>query len=224
MLGRVCRAVAVAFLLAGGPAAAMSFETLRLEDRQLCRKGGCPSVIVAKGRINDESAEDFVKFASTMPEARGLKNILLIESPGGNVAGSMKLGIMLRKLGTVVVVAQPTGVSGGVSSGALRSARCYSACAYALMGGARRIVPPGSEVGVHRMHALKTGPNPAGDEDLYNRHQYGSDNQVQFLSRYVVSMGVSPEMVAVAERVSPERIHVLTPAEMRRFRLAAPKL
>jgi len=224
MLGRRCRAIAVALLLSSGPAAAMSFETLRLEDRQLCRKGVCPTVIVARGRIDDDSAEEFVRFARTMPESRGMKNILLLESPGGNVAGSMKLGIVLRKLGTVVVVAQPAAASGGSSSGALRSARCYSACAYALMGGTRRIVPPGSQVGVHRMHALRTGPNPTGEEDLYNRHQYGSDNQVQFLSRYVASMGISTEMVAVAERVAPESIRVLTAAEMRRYGLAASKL
>ena len=221
MLGRLGHAV-VAVLISCAPAAAMSFETARLESRQLCREV-CPTVIVARGRIEEDSAERFIRFAAAVPAARGMKNLVLIESPGGHVGGSMKLGVVLRRLGSVVVVAQPVPAAGTATAGGLRAAGCYSACAYAIMGGARRIVPPGSQVGVHRMHALKTGPDPAG-YDALNRHQYGSDEQVQFLSRYAALMGVNPEVVAVAERVAPDKIHLLTAAEMRRYRLAASKL
>ncbi|MFM9152903.1 MAG: hypothetical protein ACKOPC_04745, partial [Methylocystis sp.] len=36
------------------------------------------------------------------------------------------------------------------------SGRCYSACVYALMGGSRRVIPPESRVGVHRMFNYST--------------------------------------------------------------------
>ena len=39
------------------------------------------------------------------------------------------------------------------------------------------------------------------------------------LSQYTARMGVSPEMIAQAERTPSENIHVLTPAEIRRYRV-----
>jgi hypothetical protein len=37
-------------------------------------------------------------------------------------------------------------------------------------------------------------------------------------------MGVSTELVRKAETINPDKIHILSAAELRRYRLAGPKL
>ncbi|WP_424361256.1 hypothetical protein [Methylocystis parvus] len=62
----------------------------------------------------------------------------------------MELGQAMRRLGMAVVVARPAAEQGSQNM-ALVSGRCYSACVYALMGGKKRVIPPQSRVGIHRM-------------------------------------------------------------------------
>ena len=46
---------------------------------------------------------------------------------------------------------------------------------------------------------------------------------VDALAGYAAQMGVSPTVIRVAERIPPEEIHIISPAELRRWRLASPK-
>jgi len=36
-------------------------------------------------------------------------------------------------------------------------------------------------------------------------------------------MGVNPTVIRIAERISPQEIHIVSPAELQRWRLASPK-
>jgi len=47
---------------------------------------------------------------------------------------------------------------------------------------------------------------------------------VDIVARYARTMGVSPEVVLQAESQDPDHIRALSSAEMRRWRLASPKL
>jgi hypothetical protein len=193
----------------------MSFRVATLADGR-CR-ADCPQVLVAEGEIGEETPDAFLDFVRTHLGEGRLRSIVLIDSPGGRVVASMELGHVLRRLGMAVVVARV-----GAAGGPLVSGRCYSACVYALMGGRKRVIPRQSRVGVHRMFNFVDGVDPASGEPMPER-RYADSGMRRALARYSAEMGVSRELIALAERTSPDRVHMLSAAEIARWRLGSPK-
>lgn len=179
----------------------------------------CPQIITAQGEIVESTPGAFLEFLQhsgrTQPHT-----VVLLDSPGGRVVASMQLGSMLRQIGAAVIVARPAEQSS--RTGDLLAGRCYSACVYALMGGRKRVVPPQSRVGVHRMFNYEMTPNPAGGEPLRTR-SYDSGHMRAKLMRYSHKMGVSDNLIAFAERTSADRLYVLSPADISRWRLGSGK-
>jgi hypothetical protein len=176
----------------------------------------CPQVIVAEGVIEEATPEAFVAFAKTAAAEARLRGIILLNSPGGRVVASMRLGAVFRKLHVAVAVAryETLGARSGPTAG-----RCMSACVYALMGGAKRIVPPESQVGIHRMSTVEYGvPQPRSPSGP--TISYADEEMVNALAHYAAQMGVNPTLIRTAETISPADIRILSPAEMRRWRLA----
>jgi hypothetical protein len=209
--------------LAGSVAArageAMGFDLVTIGDGRCGAQ--CPRAIVAQGEINDETAGAFIAFLNERLAAANVKSIVLMDSPGGKVMAAMDFGRELRRLGMAVVVARPTAQTG--ISGALAPARCYSACVYALMGGRRRVIPPRSLVGVHRMFAYTTSFN-ASELAFQRELSLDSGEMRDSLARYSRSMGVSSDIITLAERISHDQLRLLTGAEIARWRLASPRL
>jgi hypothetical protein len=52
---------------------------------------------------------------------------------------------------------------------------------------------------------------------------YASQDMVTALASYAQLMGVNPAVIRLAEQIPPEEIHILSAADMRRWRLASPK-
>jgi hypothetical protein len=210
-----------AFFLPSSQASAqgspMEFHLARIEDRHCTRD--CPQVIVAEGVIEEDTPDafvDFVQSAATQPGARG---VVLLSSPGGRVVASMRLGETLRKMGAAVIVARSLHEGGRDIAVA---GQCMSACVYAMMGGVKRVVPPESRVGIHRMSREETGPNVA--RNFHNSiRTYASEDMVDALAGYAAQMGVNPTIIRTAERISPDEIHILSAGELRRWRLASSK-
>ena len=201
-------------------AAAMSFELVQLGQSNFCGRG-CVEIIVAEGEITETTPDEFLAFAKANAAAGQARNVLFLDSPGGNVVGSLKLGKMLRSLGTAVVVAR---VLRGPDerATAIAAGRCMSACVYTLMGGRKRVVPPESEVGIHRMFRRETEHDAVSR--LSQTHTfYAPEEMVDALSRYSGSMGISRQLVAMAEQIPPNTVHIVTPGEMLRWRLGTPK-
>jgi hypothetical protein len=213
--------VGIGFLARSAPALAqgepMSFRLAKLEARNC--GGRCPRVIVADGIIEEDTPEAFVGFLQSVADAPNLRDVVVINSPGGRVVASMRLGAALRKLQAAVIVAR---FGDDQDLNAPSGGQCMSACVYALMGGARRVVPPASRLGIHRMSSQESGGGvgrfftPAGQS-------YASPDMVDALAGYAAQMGVSPTVIRVAERIPPEEIHIISPSELRRWRLASPK-
>ena len=224
------RILAAAFaigLLAGTSLARaddMAFKLVALSDPQACRSATkCVDVIVADGEIVDATPQAFMSFLAKSMDDNRLRTVVFINSPGGKVVASMQLGQMFRKVGAMTVVARVVAPPPGSGlNAAFASARCYSACVYALMGGKKRIAPPQSSIGIHRMFNVVGGRDPAGfseePQKVYDAGLLGGK-----LSAYAGMMGVSPDLVTTAERISSDNIHILTPAELRRWRLASQK-
>jgi hypothetical protein len=219
------RPLSLALLIFGamlGPiseAAAMSFEVVTLGGQHCGAR--CPQVISAQGEIGEGSPDEFLRFVQENVRSGELHGIVLLDSPGGRVAASMELGQTIRSLGMAVIVARPGPST--AQSGDLFSGRCYSACVYALMGGRKRVIPPQSRVGVHRMFNYTTSFDLAAGGFVRERYLDDGDMRDK-LARYSSMMGVSPGLINLAEHTSPDRIHVLTRSEISRWRLGSQKL
>jgi hypothetical protein len=193
----------------------MRFRVARMDSPSCGQK--CPDVIVAEGVIEEDTPLAFVEFARTATFAPGLRNVVFINSPGGNVVASMELGMAFRQLRVAAVVAgfASTGAVSGPIAG-----ECASACVYAFMGAVRRVAPPVSHVALHRMSVTLSGEN--GDPGVYRR--FADPHMVALLSRYAERMGVSPEVVRAAESLPPDHIRILSAADIARWRLAVSRL
>jgi hypothetical protein len=216
-MARLAKGLAAAFLLACaflGPARAdqspMHFSVASLDDSACGSR--CPRVLVADGVIEPETPLAFIDFATQAAATSKLRGVVLINSPGGNVLASMELGAAFRKLRIAAIVAGYASVDG--SEGPV-AGECVSACVYALMGAVRRVAPPVSRIALHRMSVtLSTGLFGGSTRELADQHL------VALVARYARRMGVDPALVWTAEAQSPDNIHVLSPSEIRRWRLA----
>ena len=70
---------------------------------------------------------------------------------------------------------------------------CLSACVYALMGAVRRVAPPGSEVGLHRMSIVES--EGGGLFGSHVKRSFADPPMVAVLGRYARRMGVNPALV-----------------------------
>ncbi len=200
--------------LAAQPASAMSFSLAELNVDSCSPR--CPAVIVASGEIGLNSSDEFFAFVRSQALSRDVASTILMTSPGGNVVGSLKLGALIRTLGFNIMVGQ-------VRGGAFLTGRCYSACAYTLAGGKRRIVPEGSEVGVHAAWSRTSSMRDIVGSGSIDP-QFESGRVATVLSRYLSTMGVSPQLVALAETTPSSEIRVLTRTELSRLKLASARL
>lgn len=189
--------LAVALLSPPGAATAMSFWRAGA-PALFC--ASCGATIVAQGQIDDGAAQRFLAFMREMNV--GGRPVVLLNSGGGKIVAGMELGRVFRRLRATVIVAEE-------GDPPPRPSICFSACVYAFIGGARRIAPPGSQLGVHRMFA------PRGDVT-----HYATPEMTQMLRSYMREMGVDPKLALAAENVASERIRILTRGELVAWRLA----
>ena len=96
--------LALGLVLGASHASAMSYRVVSLDDGR-CR-GQCPQAIAAEGTIQVDEVE---RLAAFVQSAGAIPATIVLHSPGGNLAGALKLGYGLRRLGVRTVVA---GVSG----------------------------------------------------------------------------------------------------------------
>ncbi len=203
-------------LATGNAAHAMSFSLVQMGSEN-CQPD-CQSVIVASGEIELNSGEAFVRFIKSEVMGQKVASLIMMSSPGGNVVGSIKLGIAVRQLGFSIIVGQ-------VRSGTFVTARCYSACAYTLAGGRSRIVPEGSEVGVHKAWTATTGQTDRVGGGTIDA-QVATEGFSPVLARYLQMMGVSGQLMALADGTPSTSIRVLSRTELTKLRVmtgATPK-
>ena len=223
--------LALSVPFAAAPAAAaepMGFELLTIAGPAPCTKRRCPDrevradVISAQGEIDNDTAAAFQSFVASHAGDPDFRPLVLLSSPGGTVVGSMKLGILFRQIGATVLVARARAEEGSDDLHVV-SSYCMSACVYAFFGGKRRIIPSGSHLGIHSMAIYSHDFSLFGDGAQSVRAR-GTPELVEALSAYTKLMGVNPVAIEEAEQVPPESIHILTPAEIARWRVGTPRL
>lgn len=195
----------------------MSFRLVAVGDPSHC-KGGCPVVITAEGEITDQTPSDFAEFVRSNVNRANLHAIVFLDSPGGKVVAAMELGRIWRRLGVAAIVGRASSDYPGSTTRFL-AARCLSACVYALIGAKKRVIPPVSIVGIHRMFFYDDPDGAVGGEGGSGRRHYDNGGMRAMLSNYTARMGVSPALISEAEHISSDHIHVLSRSEIARYRL-----
>lgn len=199
----------------------MTFRLISVGDRARCGST-CPVVISAEGEITNATPNAFLSFVESNVGTNNLHAIVFLDSPGGKVLASMEFGKILRELGAAAIVGRVDPAAANRRLSEFVAARCLSACVYALMGAKKRVIPPQSLVGIHRMFTYVDAADPDSSTVVRYR-RYDNGEMAAVLERYTWAMGVSPELIAMAERISSDRIHIMSRAEIARFHLASSK-
>lgn len=193
-------------LMAAEPSMRMTF----IPPDNLVRQTGGPAfwLIYLDGVIDQNTASRF----SVEAERRDARDALVfLNSPGGNLAGGMALGRVIRKLGMSTYIAiQPLDE---VTAQSNTPGICASACVFAYGGGVYRYETEGSRIGVHRFAHAAPGNAYPGDLD-----------QAQITSATIVAylreMDIDTELVSEMAITPANQINWLSKAQITRWNLA----
>jgi hypothetical protein len=199
--------------------ASMQFKW-RLEGPADSCRDHCRAWISATGVITEDTVHDFDRFAKKK-DVRGAT--LVLDSEGGSVLGALALGraIRQRDMTTTVgrTVAAGTGPDGKPRAILSPDANCESMCAFLLLAGVRRFVPPQARVLVHQIW-LGNKAKHALDVSYSAQELRIVQRDIGSLARYTVEMGGDIDLLETALQVPPwEPMHMLTAEELRRMRL-----
>jgi hypothetical protein len=205
---------------ASGSDEPMHFALRQQGPAQLCGTA-CSTYVVASGAITADTPAQFRSFA----KKSNLKGALVVlESDGGSVHGAIALGREIRKLGLDTTVGHVTDLKsgrGGTPRGVYDPhADCESMCAFVLLAGIHRTVPPQARVMVHQIWLGDRREDPTAAsysaEDLVLVQR-----DIGKLAIYTAEMGGSMEMLDLALRIPPwEPMHTMTRAEIERMGVA----
>ena len=200
--------------------APMRFEWRREGPAEACG-ANCGAWISAVGYITADTPREFEAFAKD-PKTRGA--ILALDSDGGSVLGTLALGRTIRSLAMITTIGKtvvlPAGGNGERRATLSPNGNCESMCAFLLLAGARRYVPPEAQVLVHqiwlgkkRKHALESSYS-AEELNVVQR-------DIGRLAQYTIEMGGSGELLETALRIPPwEPLYRLSSEELSRMRLS----
>jgi hypothetical protein len=197
----------------------MAFEWMREGPADKCADK-CREWIYASGQIQPATPRLFVEFAAKR-NVNGAT--IVLNSSGGSVGGAIALGRLLRRLNVTTTVGRAHKIP-AVGSGEERAALspqgvCASMCAFVVLGGARRHVPPQARILVHQIW-----PRVSRDDAVAGNYSAKDLVAVQrdlgSLAKYVVDMGGNIELFEMALRIPPwENLRPLDSAEIDRMML-----
>jgi len=199
----------------------MRFE-LRLQGPADSCGATCEIWISAAGAITADSARDFKQFA----QGRDLSHAtLVLDSDGGSVLGAIALGREIRRLALATAVGRIVDLAPPAAPAETRAVLsphgdCESMCAFVLLGGVHRVVPPEARVLVHQIwlgdrREDPTAANYSAEDLVLVQRDIGR------LAQYTAEMGASIDLLDLALRIPPwEPMHAMTRDEIRRTRLA----
>ena len=197
----------------------MRFEWKREGPAEACGSA-CRTWISAAGALTADTPKDFEKFAE-LRDVRGAT--LALDSGGGSVIAALTLGRMLRGYDLTTTVGKSVDLPAAKGSEARAklspNADCESMCAFVLLGGTRRYVPPEARVLVHQIwlgdrRDDATAANYSAEDLMLVQRDIGR------LARYTIEMGGDIELIETSLRIPPwERLRPLSQDELRRMRV-----
>jgi hypothetical protein len=210
--------------LAGPPGFADDIANgpMRFEWRQEGNCGTqCRTWISASGYIASDTAREFDNFAKNNPNVKGA--VIVFDSDGGSVLGAIALGRAIRQLDMITTVGKtrllPRGADGQRRATLSPEADCESMCAFVLLAGTQRYVPPQARVLVHQIWLGKKRKQAL--ESNYSAEELNIvQRDIGRLAQYTIEMGGSIDLIEVALRVPPwEPLYRLTKDDLARMQL-----
>lgn len=184
-----------------GPQVSTPADTLR---QPLEIKLGSAGALTVTGTILPGSGEAFAAAVESYGEY--IKTVAL-DSPGGSVGDALAMGRLIRE----------RGFGTSVAAGSL----CASSCPLVFAGGKERVATPASAIAVHQIYAA----TPA-DSTLASRlaaagnAMSDAQSMTAEISRYLIEMGVDPEVWLRALETPPDRLSYFSPDDLTRLKLA----
>jgi hypothetical protein len=196
----------------------MRFEWHMEGPDEACGKT-CQTWISAVGVITQNTAREFEGFASKS-NVRGAT--LVLDSEGGSVIAGLALGRAIRRLDITTTVGKTIVLpsdDGKARAKLFPEASCESMCAFVLLGGTRRYVPPQARVLVHMIWL--GDKHDRARQATYSAEELGLVQQdIGSIARYTMEMGGNIELLETALRVPPWKpMYILAADEVQRMRL-----
>lgn len=177
---------------------------------------GCEWIVV-DGRLPSDAGEQLAAWV----KRAGYENIsltVMLNSGGGSLVGGIKLGRTIRKLGFKTSIGRTMpdpDVGGSVEMQA--PGGCYSACAYAFLGGTERLLDAG-QYGVHQFYSDAFFDAPAV-KSFSAIDMSAQQVLTGALLAYVVEMGVDPRIVVQANSALPNEIFKPTDGQLKDWKV-----
>jgi hypothetical protein len=164
-----------------------------------CTDGNfCGSFILAQGIFTPTTPSDFEKFIVTI----NFTPPIYFDSPGGNLVAGLQLGQHIRKRGIDTHVGGPYESQSHNNTPVktiVPSAICFSACAYAFLGGVNRHVGLQGKYGVHQFRSTTTDGGEAA-----------AQLTVAVLGAYIDNMGVDRKLLDLASTTASGKIQLVS--------------
>jgi hypothetical protein len=189
-------------LVVAGRAQAMQFRTVA--DPAVCGAGRC---LLATGAIQADDPKALAAFLKAEKAQPG--ETLVLDSQGGNVIASLKIGNILRRAGLNTTVQAWDEAAGAFK----RGGECASACAYAFLGGAERRVGDGARIGVHQIYAGEQGWALSAEDGMWI---------MSMVATHVKRQCGSLDLLIPTLQTPPQSVYWLSPVEMARFGVTTP--
>ena len=184
-----------------GPDVSTPTATLR---QPLEIKLGTGGALTVTGTILPGSGEAFA--AAVESYAEYIKTVTL-DSPGGSVNDALEMGRLIRE----------RGFSTSVAAGSL----CASSCPLVFAGGKERLAAPASAIAVHQIYAATPSDTTLASRlAAAGNAMSEAQSMTAQISRYLIDMGVDPEVWLRALETPPDRLSYFSPDELTRLKLA----
>jgi hypothetical protein len=199
--------------------APMRFEWRREGPLDACAPG-CRVWISATGYITADTPREFETFAKD-PNVRGA--VLVLDSDGGSVLGTLALGRAIRSLDMITTIGKtamlPATANGDRLAMLAPNGNCESMCAFLLLAGSHRYVPPQARVLVHQIWLGKKRKQAL--ESSYSAEELNVvQRDIGRLAQYTIEMGGGVELLETALRIPPwEPLYRLSADELQRMKL-----
>lgn len=195
---------------------------------------GCDRWIAIEGRVDAGSA---ARVESFFRERKDTQRPIYFNSPGGEMRDGFAIGRLLRarkavgRVGRTIVDACPGTQTDDACSLikknrdevfatlTSREAVCGSACTFLLFGASTREVAPDAVVAVHGALVGMRFPLNVTEARRQEAIAKTRAEAVRMAFAFVEEMGISPDVMTLADSISPDQARVLSRQEIYNFRI-----
>ena len=155
------------------------------------------------GDIDPDAPQRFERYVTQnrIPD----RSIVYLNSPGGSLAAGLELGRLFRKYGFSTDVGRKSPFSSKSSD--IDEGGCYSACAYAYLGGQFRYLRQSSRYGVHQFKSVRADDRVEGTAQVISA----------LAVEYMRSMDVDPDLFTLSAAASPDGMQEIDKATLERL-------